>query len=261
MAYIFSGIFIYSGFNYYIVTYGGVQAGMAREALSLPFQQTARAVKYHGSEMSKIEKETINRLLDYDSIGKVYDPVISDPVKNTAKATATKEDTIAYFKTWGSQFLQYPVSYIEATIAGTYGYYVFTKDGYPSGGKGNCGMVILNNINKDPIAKFDKLFNFNYDNRFKNSRSKLEYYTAKWHKTPIINLTDTIPFYTWFLIILITYMFVNKKGILLIPALATALAILTCIASPVNGSFRYFAGVAATMPILLLTLKDETKTD
>lgn len=261
MVYIFSGIFIYVGFNYYIVTYGGVQAAMAREAFSLPFQQTARTVKYHGTEMKKEEKESINRVLDFNSIGKVYDPVISDPVKNTAKTTATKNDTIAYFKTWFSQFLQYPVTYIEATIAGTYGYYAFTKDGYPSGGLGNCGMVILNNINKDAKAGFDKYFSFKYYDGFKNLRENLEMFADKWHQTPVVNLTDSIPLYTWLLILIITYTFVYQKGILAIPALAAALAILTCIASPVNGSFRYFAGIAAAMPVLLLTLKDKTETD
>lgn len=261
MVYIFSGIIIYAGYNYYIVTYGGVQAAMAREAFSLPFQQTARTVKFHRNEMRKEEKESINRLLDFNSIGKVYDPVISDPVKNTAKTTATKKDTITYFKTWFSQLFQYPGSYIEATIAGTYGYYVFTKDGYPSGGLGNCGMVILNSINKDIKAGFDKYFNFNYYDSFKNLRTNLKMFADKWHQTPIINITDMIPLYTWMLILIITYTFVYKKGPLMIPALAVALAILTCIASPVNGSFRYFAGIAAAMPILLLTLKDETEFD
>lgn len=253
--YIFSGIFIYVGFNYYIVTYGGVQAAMAREAFSLPFQQTARTVKYHGAEMKKEEKESINRVLDFNSIGKVYDPVISDPVKNTAKTTATKKDTDAYFKTWFSQFLQYPVTYIEATIAGTYGYYTFTKDGYPSGGLGNCGMVILNSINKDARAGFDKYFSFNYYDRFKSLRTNLEKFAAKWHQTPLVNLTDSIPFFTWLLVIIITYMLVYKEGILVIPAFAILLAVLTCVASPVNGSFRYFAGIVAAMPVLLLTLK------
>ena len=260
MVVIFTGIFIYAGFNYYILTYGGVKAGMAREMFSLPFQQTARTVKYHGGEMSNEEKQNINRLLDFNLIGKVYDPVISDPVKNTVKTNATKKDSISYFKTWFSQLFQYPVSYIEATIAGTYGYYAFTKDGYPSGGLGNCGMVILKNINKDTKAKFDKYFNFNYCNRFKSLRIRLEMFTDKWHKTPIANLTDTIPLYTWFVVIIIMYMLIYRKGVLVIPALATALTILTCIASPVNGSFRYFAGVAAAMPVLLLTLKDETET-
>ena len=255
MVYIFSGIFIYLGFNYYIVTYGGVQAAMAREAFSLPLQQTARTVKYHGSEMMTEEKENINRILDFSSLGKVYNPVISDPVKDTVKATATKKDTVAYFKTWFSQFLQYPVTYIEATIAGTYGYYVFTKDGYPSGGKGNCGMVILNSINKDARAGFDKYFSFNYLDRFKSLRTILEKFAAKWHQTPLVNLTDSIPFFTWLLVIIITYMLVYKEGILVIPAFAILLAVLTCVASPVNGSFRYFAGIAAAMPVLLLTLK------
>ena len=261
MVYIFSGIFIYTVFNYYIVTYGGVQATKESEAFSLPFQQTARTVKYHGTEMRAEEKESINRVLDFNSIGKVYDPAISDPVKDVVKATATKKDTIAYFNTWFSQLLQYPVSYIEATIAGTYGYYVFTKDGYPSGGKGNCGMVILNSINKDARAGFDKFFNFNYRDRFKSLRTKLENFAAKWHQTPLVNLTDSIPLYTWLLVIIITYMLVYKKGILVIPAFAILLAVLTCVASPVNGSFRYFAGIAAAMPVLLLTIKNETEVD
>ena len=39
--------------------------------LSIPFQQTARYVKEHGKEVTKEEKMTINKVLNYDTIGKI----------------------------------------------------------------------------------------------------------------------------------------------------------------------------------------------
>lgn len=44
-----------------------------------------------------------------------------------------------------------------------------------------------------------------------------------------------------------------------IPILALMIAILTCIASPVNGTFRYFAPIAASTPLLLLLIRSGPK--
>ena len=63
----------------------GVKPGGKQEMLSIPFQQTARYVKYYGNDVSTEEEKVIRKVLDYDTIGKNYDPDLSDPVKNTYK--------------------------------------------------------------------------------------------------------------------------------------------------------------------------------
>lgn len=66
--------------RHYNIEPGGIQ-----EALSLPFQQTARYVKEHEEEVTQEEKEAIKGVLAYNKLGKYYNPKISDPVKATYK--------------------------------------------------------------------------------------------------------------------------------------------------------------------------------
>ena len=53
-----------------------------REMLSIPFQQTARVVKYRGDELPEEEKEAIDKILIYDTLAERYEPNLSDAVKN-----------------------------------------------------------------------------------------------------------------------------------------------------------------------------------
>lgn len=67
------------GRNYYT----GLSCGKdsPKEMFSLPFQQTARYVKEYGDEISEEEREIIAKVLDYDSLAEIYEPMTADPVK------------------------------------------------------------------------------------------------------------------------------------------------------------------------------------
>lgn len=96
------------------------EKGSIREALSLPFQQTARYLKYYGNEVTEEEKHAIEKVLDYDNLADLYDPLLSDPVKGTFQEESTKDDLISYFKVWIKQFLKHPWCYVEATLNQNY---------------------------------------------------------------------------------------------------------------------------------------------
>ena len=65
----------------------------------------------------------IRKVLDYDTIGKNYDPDLSDPVKNTYKTEKTNI-LKRLFLTYGLKMLKkHPTAYIQATLNGTYGYW------------------------------------------------------------------------------------------------------------------------------------------
>ena len=98
--------------------------------LSIPFQQTARYVKYYGNDVSTEEEKVIRKVLDYDTIGKNYDPDLSDPVKNTYKQ---KDEYLKdYFNIWFEMLKKHPTAYIQATLNGTYGYWGYmTEIRYP----------------------------------------------------------------------------------------------------------------------------------
>lgn len=98
--------FIYVGMIFPICKVGVVGE---QEKLSVCFQQTARYIKYYKDEVTKEEKNAINKVLDYEKIGNNYNPELADPVKNTYKTSATSMDLNNYFFVWLKMGLKHPV--------------------------------------------------------------------------------------------------------------------------------------------------------
>ncbi|MDD4371339.1 MAG: DUF6020 family protein [Anaerostipes sp.] len=80
-------LFLFKGYNGILLPRLNVADGGKQEMLSIPFQQTARYIKYYRDEVTDQEKKSINKVLDYNHIWKVYNPNLSDPVKGTYKKT------------------------------------------------------------------------------------------------------------------------------------------------------------------------------
>ena len=90
--------------------------GGKQEMFSLPFQQTARYMKYHSEDVTKDEKKVIGKLLDTKNIARKYDPISADPVKGF-EDRGTTEDYVNYIKVWIKQGIRHPKTYISATVA------------------------------------------------------------------------------------------------------------------------------------------------
>lgn len=113
------------------------QAASLGEALSLPFQQTARFVSEYASEVTDEERAAIDGVLVYDELAKRYQPELSDPVKAMYRKTATPRDWLAYGQAWASQMIRHPGCYLSATIVqnallfdvSTYNLAIFTGTG------------------------------------------------------------------------------------------------------------------------------------
>lgn len=243
---------VYFAFNSFIFNFCGVERGSSKEALAIPFQQTARTVRDHEDEITDEEREAIDRFLDYDSMAENYDPLLSDPIKDNSKPGASREDIIDYFVTWFKMFFKYPITYVEAAIGQSFGYYAFVPR-FPFGaGNYNSGMTIFNWIY---VEAFSEYYSFHYIEAWETGREILASWAEIWDKIPVLNLTNTIALYTWF-IFLTGYYLLRKRQISdILPVLALLIMTLTCMASPVNGCFRYFAPVAAATPALLLLLR------
>ena len=108
-----------------------------KEALSLPFQQTARFVSEYGGEVTEEERAIIDRMLDYDSLQRIYTPELSDPIKNTYHRDATAQDVAQYLKVWAKLAARHPTCCLSATIiqnallfdVSTYNLAIFTGTG------------------------------------------------------------------------------------------------------------------------------------
>lgn len=250
-----SGLVAFQGYQYYIFNIAGIREGSIKEALSICLQQTARTVKYHSDTITEQDKAAIIAVLNYDDLANSYDPVISDPVKEPWHGTS--EEHKQYLVTWAKMFFQYPKTYIEAFVAQSSGYYTFTPQyteaqRYGPGSHSNVGMTIFNWVED---SRFDKEFVCSYPETMSGLRGTLDKWAEVWHQIPLLNLTDMKPLYT-LAILQLGYLLLRKKAYAeLIPVGSSVLMILTCVASPVNDCFRYYAPVAASFPALMILTK------
>lgn len=104
----------------------GIHAGGAQEMMSMPFQQTARYVKYNPNDVTPYEKDTIDKVLGYDTLAKRYNPIISDPVKGFSQK-GNKYDFLNYAGTWVNQGLRNPGIYIDGFNAMVAGWFSFSE--------------------------------------------------------------------------------------------------------------------------------------
>lgn len=217
-------IFNYS-YNNIILPCFKITPTSVREMLSIPFQQTARYVKYHDKEVTKEEKKAIDKLLNYDTLAERYKSDISDPVKNEFNRYYKKEDLNKYFRVWFKEFTKHPVTYIEATIDNTYGYF------YPLKTRWFIYYKYYDKVVEDG-------FDYHY-NDLKESRKFLSYYGVSFPYIPVIGLIVNIAFNVWILIFMLVYLIYKKKYKSTIYLIPSYILILVCIASPVNAYFRY----------------------
>ena len=223
----------------------GISNTSIREMLSIPFQQTARLVKYHEDIIESHDKELIDKVLIYDTLADRYETRISDPVKNRYNKEATKEDLKAYFQVWFKYLLKKPGVYIDATIANVYGYF------YPD----TSWWYIYYNYN-DRVISTEMEYSYN---ALENVRYILQGFGVFFPRIPLIGMFVNIGFIVWSYVVMLGILIVNKtkKYIpLLLPAFSL---ILVCIASPVNTYFRYAQPFIFSLPVVAFLLYNVLK--
>lgn len=218
----------------------GIEPISSRVFFSIPFQQTARYLRSYPEDVTTEEKRAINGVLRYKKLGQLYNPDISDPVKATYRTEeVTIKKLIRYFKAWYTMFLRHPGVYVEATLNGTYGYY------YPFH---HCNAL-------SPYRFYMKAFDhyqFDYHYVFpRETRRVITRYAYTWNAIPGLSQLCNSGTYTWALMILAGYLIYRKRWKGILGMAAPFLNVLICIASPVNGLFRYVYPLVACMPVVL----------
>lgn len=94
--------------------------GSRREALAVPFQQTARCLIYHGDDVTEEEYEAINAVLDCEEITKYYWPMDSSGVKQFYRDETGIPELMRYFGAWLRIGLRHPMTCLEATMNQNY---------------------------------------------------------------------------------------------------------------------------------------------
>ena len=235
----------YGTFDKVILPYFKITPGSIREMLSVPFQQTARLVKYHSDDLTNEEIEIIDKILGYEDLASRYDPELADDVKNEFNKYATDEDLKEYFKVWFNGLLSYPGTYIEATMNNVYGFF------YPEKTKWYVYYKFDDRIVEDG-------FDYHY-NSLKLSRDILSGFAVSFPYIPIVGLISNIGFNVWIIFILLAYAIYKKlynKIIILAPVLAL---ILVCVVGPANTYFRYALPFVFAMPFIIGVFLEKRK--
>lgn len=220
--------------------------GSIRETLSIPFQQTARYVKYYDKDLSKNDIKVIDKVLGYETLAKRYNPTISDPVKNEFNKYTTKKELLAYLKVWFKCFFKHPLVYIEATLNNIYGYF----------SPQSTNWYIY--YKYDTRITEDKLVNYHFNN-LSSLRLILSSFAQGFPYIPLIGLISNIGFNTWLLLGLTTYSIFKKKKEYLIVLSPLLISLLICVASPVNTYFRYAMPFIFIMPFIFTLIVTRLK--
>lgn len=234
-------------YNKVILPYFKITPSSIREVLSIPFQQTARYVNEYDSELSEKDKKIIDQILEYDTLATRYNPELADPVKNKFNRYYKSEDLKEYFKVWKKGLFKHPITYIEATVHNTYGYFYPFKTNWYFYHKYDTRIV-------------KKGFDYHY-NSLSSERNFLTIIATIFPYIPVIGFLVNIGFNSWILLFMACYLIYQKKYKSLVVLLPSFVLLLVCVASPANTYFRYALPNIFAMPLLFgIFLKDcETK--
>ena len=232
------------GFLHLLLPALNVAPGGVQEALSVPFQQTARYVTYCGDEVTEEERKAINEVLPYAHLADRYNPKLSDPVKKYYRQSATDKELRAYFKVWFQMFRKHPRVYLEATLNNTYEYFYIEKTSSLEYYQFNTYLQ-----DHDESGKYQELYVIN-DEKKAPLRYAVTQLMLTLEKIPIVNVFASIGLLPWILFFFVLLnLFRRKKGYtiaLLIPLLTLGV----CLVSADNGNFRYIMPVMFSLPYL-----------
>lgn len=237
-----------------ILPMAGITDGSVREALSIPFQQTARYVRDHGDEVTEEERQAIDAVLQYDVLGKVYDGDISDPVKATFRIDADSESLKNYFIVWFKMLWKHPETYVEATLNNYYGYvYPVVNDVHKLY---RTSVGSMNNANRDGYFSFSN----SYDGVRTWMRDIFAFFDLLWMRIPLLNLFTISAFYVWSVIAGGFLKLIRKEMAGFVVQFMYFVLILTTIAGPCNAIDyeRYILPCIFAFPLIVgITLQED----
>lgn len=240
----FTCFFLIKGFifNRYNVTKGSVA-----EMLSIPVQQMARVLHEEDNDITDEEKRIINKYLDVEKIGIVYNPRLSDPVKGTWKCNSFKTEYKDFLKVWYSILKRYPITYIDSFLQNSYGYW------YPGT---SYWIVAVKNATYYELYKEE----YNLQNEpIINLNFKADEIITDMRGLPVISLLFSTGFIFWLTFITTIVILIKQNYKLLVPMIFVFALWLTLVASPVYAEFRYLYCIYVSLPLFLAIMIDTKK--
>lgn len=234
--------------------------GDRREMLSVPIQQFARCMMYHGGigeleeDDGTMEEEDIALINDFicGEGYRYYRGEFADPVKSCTNTSAVLQQPKQFVKTYLHLLVQYPGDYINAVLALDAGYlYPFDvshavinqKDYLP--GKGYVQTRWSEEeINEEGIYK---------DSKWEGLHEKMETWadTNAYLRIPLLRYLFMPGVYLWAYLVLMGYFLIRKKARMCIPLSLVAGYYITMLLGP-TVQMRYLYPVMVIFPFMLL---------
>ena len=222
-----------------------VEKDSPKEMFSLPFQQTARYVKEYGDEISEEEREIIAKVLDYDSLAEIYEPMTADPVKTTYRS-GSAGDLTAYFKVWLKEFFRHPLCYVEATW--NQNYYVFAP--YVDNVVYNKNCLVGSELEYD--KEYYSWLNFQIPEKMEGVSNVTVKLYSLLTTAPVIGMFSNVAFYVILMFVLLHFIRLEKNKrafFVMLPAVISFLFVL--LAPQIQGQPRYAFPIIYTMPLMI----------
>lgn len=231
-------ILLFAGYQKLLLPALGVEDNGPKEALSIPFQQTARYVRDYGHELTEEDEEILSRVLDYENLEELYDPITSDPVKYTYHAENTKELT-DYFGLWFRQLIKHPGSAVQATMNNAYGW--FYQEGYAQ-----------NYMMTSQIEGQEVRWEIVQPAVLAGVRQVMERVAKLLSRVPVLNWFENAGFVSWMTILFAAVLMGSGRQKYLLALSPLLMALLVCIAAPTfNYQMRYIMPVMFCVPFYI----------
>lgn len=252
---VIAALLLFIPINLLFTSAHGIISGSVGEALSLPFQQTARYMKYYGDDVSQDEKDIIDDTFNGADLAGIYDPNKSDNVKAQLREDIDFTGLKKYIGVWMKLFIRHPDAYISATFNNTYGYYYPEKTefygfGYQRGNFTDGDWIYVKDI----------------EISFPDSTSGFRQFMLEWMDLIKSGAFTSFLFHpgSYGLTLLISLFIsmqkkLTHKEVFIIPVLS----LLICFLSPLNGGLRYMMPITCCIPFVISNCmrKDESMID
>lgn len=246
-------------FNIALLPALGITDESASGFYSVLFQQSARALRDHGDTVTAQEYAAIDQVLDAEALPALYESNISDPVKYTFRqygqgAAAQAAALETYRGAWLSMLRRYPLTYLEAFVAGNSGYYAFTPK-IDAARTYNYQGGIRFVFETYALGEDARYLHTAQIPALKKARELLAAYARGWRRVPVLELALFCPAYTWLLAAAGFSLARHRKWRALCAFAPAVFSLGVCMLAPVNDYFRYFLPIVAMCPMLLALAK------
>ncbi len=238
----------------------GISPGSRREVLSIPFQMTARFVQKHDGAHSgvkngtddglvtKEEREVIDRVLNYSTLGKRYDPNKSDDVKSGFNEYASKANLDAYFEVWVEMFWKDPECYVSALVNNYYGYFYPSEQDVWTYSPATSRRIMARRSNQ--VKPFDFAPFGSPVNSF--CGQLVNVYRVAIQRIPLLSLTMSSATYVWLMVLSSIYLLRGRQWRALALWVPFWSILAVCLIGPCNGAtyMRYIYPVVLIAPFV-----------